>query len=70
MHVCACVCVCLCVSPYACRYQKAVFYEYTDATFTTRVTRSPSDAYLGLLGPVMRANVGDVIKVVFTNRLR
>ncbi len=46
------------------KYMKAVFVEYTDETFTTRVNRSAFDPssvtgdYLGLLGPVMRAQVG------------
>lgn len=32
--------------------------------------RSASDAYLGLLGPIIRAEVGDTIQVVFKNSLR
>lgn len=32
--------------------------------------RSAQDAYLGLLGPIIRAEVGDVIQVVFKNSLR
>jgi len=48
-------------------YRKAVYREYTDATFTTRKPRAPQDEYLGLLGPVLRAEVGDTIKVVFKN---
>ena len=48
-------------------YRKAVYREYTDATFTTRKPRLPQDEYLGLLGPVLRAEVGDTLKVVFKN---
>lgn len=48
-------------------YKKAVYREYTDATFTTRKRRAPQDEYLGLLGPILRAEVGDTIKVVFRN---
>lgn len=48
-------------------YRKAVYHEYTDATFTTRKPRAPQDAYMGLLGPTLRAEVGDTIKVVFKN---
>jgi FtsP/CotA-like multicopper oxidase with cupredoxin domain len=48
-------------------YRKAVYREYTDATFATRKQRAPQDEYLGLLGPVLRAEVGDTIKVVFKN---
>jgi hephaestin len=48
-------------------YRKAIYREYTDGTFTVLKKRSPEDAYLGLLGPVLRAEVGDTIKVVFKN---
>ncbi|HYL63048.1 MAG TPA: multicopper oxidase domain-containing protein [Candidatus Methylomirabilis sp.] len=49
-------------------YKKAIYREYTDDTFTLLKERSADDAYLGLLGPVLRAEVGDTIKVVFKNR--
>lgn len=52
------------------KYIKGMFVQYTDGNFTTPVERSGDDAYLGILGPVMRARVGDVIKVHFLNRLR
>jgi FtsP/CotA-like multicopper oxidase with cupredoxin domain len=48
-------------------YRKAVYREYTDATFATRKPRPPQDEYLGVLGPILRAEVGDTIKVVFRN---
>ena len=48
-------------------YRKAVYREYTDGTFATRTPRPPQDDYLGLLGPILRAEVGDTIKVVFKN---
>ena len=48
-------------------YRKAVFREYTDATFSTLKPRPPELAHMGLLGPVIRAEVGDTIKVVFRN---
>jgi manganese oxidase len=48
-------------------YRKAIYREYTDATFATRKTRPPQDDYLGLLGPTVRAEVGDTIKVIFRN---
>ena len=49
-------------------YRKSLYREYTDATFTTpEAARRPSDAYLGFLGPVIRAQVGDTLKVVFRN---
>jgi len=48
-------------------YRKAVYREYTDGTFATRKPRLPQDEYLGLLGSILRAEVGDTIKVVFKN---
>ena len=48
-------------------YKKAIYREYTDATFTKLKPRTPEDAYLGLVGPILYAEVGDTIKVVFRN---
>jgi FtsP/CotA-like multicopper oxidase with cupredoxin domain len=48
-------------------YRKAIYREYTDATFTHLKPRPPSDAYLGIMGPILRAEVGDTIKIVFKN---
>src|SRR3954463_12456583 len=56
-------------------YWKALYRGYTDATFTHRIARPTScaptarvcDDTLGMLGPVIRAAVGDTIKVVFKN---
>ncbi|HEX8710243.1 MAG TPA: hypothetical protein VF730_00130, partial [Terracidiphilus sp.] len=48
-------------------YKKAIYREYTDDTFTRLKPRAPQDAYLGLLGPILHAEVGDTIKVVFKN---
>jgi len=48
-------------------YRKAVFHEYTDATFSTQKTRPAELAHMGLLGPVLRGEVGDTIKVVLRN---
>jgi hephaestin len=50
-----------------CTYHKAVFREYTDDTFRTLKPRPPELEHMGLLGPVIRAEVGDTIKVVFRN---
>jgi manganese oxidase len=50
-------------------YRKALYREYTDATFTTLKPRPPEWEHLGILGPLIRAEVGDVIKVVFKNNL-
>jgi FtsP/CotA-like multicopper oxidase with cupredoxin domain len=48
-------------------YRKAIYREYTDATFSTLKPRGPEWEHLGLLGPVLRAEVGDTIRVVFKN---
>ena len=47
-------------------YQKAIYEEYTSSSFTTKKSK-PS--HLGFLGPVIRAEVGDVIEVVFKNNV-
>ena len=49
-------------------YTKCLYRAYTDASFRRRVARPASDAYLGVLGPVIRAEVGDTIRVVYRNR--
>ena len=51
------------------KYHKALYVEYTDATFSTKARRSAEDEYLGFQGPVIRAEVGDRIVVNFKNRL-
>jgi FtsP/CotA-like multicopper oxidase with cupredoxin domain len=48
-------------------YRKAIYREYTDAKFAKLKPRPARDEYLGLLGPILRAEVGDTIKVVFKN---
>lgn len=48
-------------------YLKMVFKEYTDHTFTARKARAAEDEHLGVLGPTLRAEVGDAIQVVFRN---
>ena len=51
-------------------YRKSLFREYTDGTFTTPVPRPAAWAHLGLLGPVIHAEVGDTIRVVLANHTR
>lgn len=51
-------------------YRKAVYREYTDATFTTLKPPPPQWEHLGILGPLIRAEVGDTIKVVFKNNTK
>jgi manganese oxidase len=49
------------------KYVKCLYRGYTDGSFTHLQRRPADEAYLGLLGPVIRAEVGDTIKVVFRN---
>jgi FtsP/CotA-like multicopper oxidase with cupredoxin domain len=51
------------------QYYKARYVEYADAGFGKPKERPPEWQHLGLLGPVIRAEVGDTIKVVLKNKL-
>ena len=48
-------------------YRKAVYREYTDATFNHLKPRPADQAYLGIFGPIIHAEVGDTIKITFKN---
>ena len=50
--------------------KKAVFREYSDNSFKTLKPRPPEWEHLGMLGPLLRAEVGDTIHVVFRNNTR
>lgn len=45
-------------------YKKAMFRQYTDSTYSKQI---PGPAWLGFLGPILRAEVGDVIIVHLNN---
>jgi hypothetical protein len=49
------------------RWSKTRYIEYTDATFSKL---KPQAEWLGILGPVIRAEVGDTVLVDFLNRSR
>lgn len=49
---------------------KAVYREYADDTFTMLKPIPDKWQHLGILGPVIHAEVGDTIKVVFKNNAR
>ena len=51
-------------------YHKAIYREYFDRTFRQVKPRASEDAYLGILGPVIHAEVGDTVVVVFRNNAR
>ncbi|XP_008821338.1 hephaestin-like protein 1 [Nannospalax galili] len=50
------------------KYWKAQYTEYVDATFSRRKALSEAEAHLGILGPVIKAEVGDTLLVTFTNK--
>uniref|UniRef100_A0AAQ5X9K1 ferroxidase n=1 Tax=Amphiprion ocellaris TaxID=80972 RepID=A0AAQ5X9K1_AMPOC len=50
------------------RYKKAVYTQYTNESFTEKVVDKQRKKELGILGPVIRAQIRDVIKIVFKNK--
>jgi len=48
-------------------YRKAIYREYIDATFTQLKPRPAEWETAGILGPILRAEVGDTIKILFKN---
>lgn len=51
------------------RYKTAVYREYTDATFSREKPRRAPLTNLEMVGPLIRAAVGDTVSIVFRNRL-
>jgi FtsP/CotA-like multicopper oxidase with cupredoxin domain len=49
------------------KFRKTRYIEYTDATFSTP---KPQPEWLGVLGPILRAEVGDTIRVHFVNQAK
>ncbi|XP_053313463.1 coagulation factor V [Spea bombifrons] len=49
------------------QYKKVIFREYIDSTFQKPAVRGQYEEHLGILGPVIRAEVDDVIQVTFKN---
>uniref|UniRef100_A0A3Q3VX61 ferroxidase n=1 Tax=Mola mola TaxID=94237 RepID=A0A3Q3VX61_MOLML len=50
------------------RYKKVRYVEYSDDSFLTKMLRTPEEQHLGILGPVLRAEEKDTIRVVFKNK--
>jgi FtsP/CotA-like multicopper oxidase with cupredoxin domain len=48
-------------------YRKALYREYTDDSFTRLKPRAPEWEHTGILGPILRAEVGDTIRILFKN---
>jgi FtsP/CotA-like multicopper oxidase with cupredoxin domain len=53
--------------PVSTSYRKVLYRAYTDSTFRTLQPRASAWQHLGFLGPLIRATVGDTIRVVFRN---
>jgi FtsP/CotA-like multicopper oxidase with cupredoxin domain len=49
--------------------KKIRYVQYTDATFATKSNISADWEHLAILGPLIRAEVGDTIEVTFRNRV-
>jgi hephaestin len=49
---------------------KALYRLYTDSTFSRLRERTADEEHMGFLGPVLRGEVGDTIRVVFKNNSR
>ncbi|MDB6114345.1 MAG: Hephaestin precursor [Lacunisphaera sp.] len=50
-------------------FKKAIFREYTDDTFTQLKPRAAAWEHAGILGPIIRAEVGDRIEVTLRNNV-
>lgn len=50
------------------RYKKVVYREYTDDSFKVQKKRQPSQQHLGILGPIIKAEVGEQIVITFKNK--
>ncbi|XP_074513772.1 coagulation factor V [Sebastes fasciatus] len=50
------------------KFTKVVFRAYLDSSFSTPDIRGEMDEHLGILGPVIKAEVGQSIMVVFRNK--
>jgi FtsP/CotA-like multicopper oxidase with cupredoxin domain len=48
-------------------FKKAVYGEYTNDSFTTLKPREPKWDHLGIVGPVLRGESGDTLRIVFKN---
>lgn len=51
-------------------YKKAIYRQYTDSSFTKLAERPAEWKHLGMLGPLLRAVVGDRLRVTLLNKTR
>uniref|UniRef100_A0A668AQG1 Coagulation factor V n=1 Tax=Myripristis murdjan TaxID=586833 RepID=A0A668AQG1_9TELE len=49
------------------KYKKVVYTQYTNESFTVRAEEKQRKNEIGILGPVIRAQIRDVITIVFKN---
>lgn len=52
---------------YGTKWRKAVYRGYSDSTFTSK---SPQPEWQGIQGPTIRSEVGDLIEILFKNKLQ
>ncbi|KAM7398054.1 hypothetical protein PAMA_006090 [Pampus argenteus] len=50
------------------RYKKVVYREYTDDTFSVQKKRQENQQHLGIMGPLIKAEVGEQIVITFKNK--
>uniref|UniRef100_A0A8D2NFT2 ferroxidase n=1 Tax=Zonotrichia albicollis TaxID=44394 RepID=A0A8D2NFT2_ZONAL len=50
------------------KYKKVVYREYTSGNFTQRKVRTEEEEHLEILGPLLHAEVGDSVLIVFKNK--
>ncbi|CAE1264880.1 unnamed protein product [Acanthosepion pharaonis] len=49
------------------RYKKALYFGYTDASYTQKIIRGKDELHLGFLGPVIQAEEGETVQVHLRN---
>ncbi|KAM3613214.1 uncharacterized protein V6R79_022640 [Siganus canaliculatus] len=49
-------------------YKKVVFRAYKDEAFKDPLNRGERDEHLGILGPIIRTEINDVLTVIFKNK--
>ncbi|XP_009078816.1 PREDICTED: hephaestin-like protein 1 [Acanthisitta chloris] len=50
------------------KYKKVVYREYTNSNFTQRKVRTEEEKHLEILGPLVHAEVGDSVLIIFKNK--
>lgn len=51
------------------QFKKALYREYVDASFSKLKPREEKWKHLGFMGPLIRAEVGDTIRITFRNNV-